>query len=207
EVKFRLFFGRFPDGVEMDETGRVTGTIAESADYGTYNVIIELTSDVGAHALEPLSFVVEPDEKQLGDTGDNGGGGDTSTCSTAGGGAGMLPFAVVILLLAATAFRRRAAAPARILSFVAVLAMAGSANAQVLGHGYMATTPFAFNYQELVGAIRSSTHSDKDWSSGSDMWVVGLPAGFTFRYFGNTYSHIGIGGNGGLVPYNTGSPS
>ena len=204
-IKFRLFYGRLPNGLDMDETGRVSGVVGNDAEYGTYNLIVELSSEVGVYALEPLVVLVDPDVPEIRNPTQTKGG--DSKCSTAGGGAGMLPFAVVILALAAAALRRRVAVVARISSFVAVLALAGGADAQTVNHGYLATAPFDFPYTSLQGAIRSSTHSDRDWSAGTDMWIVAMPAGFTFRYFGNTYSHIGISGNGALVPYTSGSPS
>ncbi len=81
-------------------------------------------------------------------------------------------------------------------------------SAPVLAQTYPVTGPIAVPYEELgpTATQAPANYNDDDWCCSSDMWNVALPTGFTFRYFGSTYSHLGISGNGGIVPLTSASP-
>ncbi|WP_373048914.1 CARDB domain-containing protein [Vulgatibacter sp.] len=205
---FRVYAGRLPAGIALDESGKLAGTVADDAAIGTYNFVVEVKDTEGGYGLDALALNVVgvpatlPPAKKA----DDGG------CSTADDGAtGALPFAVALLGLVAAGFRRRVAAGfrrrvaalARFAAFAAVLTVAGGAQAQ----NYVVTGPYDLPYQELVGATQApSAYNDDDWCCSSDMWNVELPTDFSFRFFGATFSHIGISGNGALVPLTSASP-
>lgn len=209
---FRFFAGRLPAGVTLDESGHLFGVVDPTTAPGAYNFVVEIHDTRGGYGLQALAVVVESNEwvappvKPV----DDGG------CSTAGGDAsGLLPFAAALLGLFGLGLRRRVAlspvrtagakAARRLAPFAALAAVfgvAGGAKAQTV------TGPLDMQYTELQGATAAPAGlSDRDWaSSSSDMWTVGLPSDFTFRFYGELFSFLNVSGNGAIVPLTTGSP-
>lgn len=202
---FRVYAGNLPAGLTLDANGLLSGTVANDAAVGPYNFIVEIKDEDGGYGLEALTIrvVTPPVEKPVPTTNDDGG------CSTAADGAsGVLPFAVALIGLVAAGFRRRAAAFARVASFATVATVAGGAQAQSAAN-YTVTGPYDMGYSELENAVSApASLNDKDWgSTTSDQWVVQLPSDFNFKYFGSKFGWLSIGGNGGIIPLNTGTPA
>lgn len=206
-VRFRILAGRLPDGLELDENGRLSGTVATDAAVGTYSFLIGLENDVGGESRHARSIEVLPTLADLTPIPDKV---EEIGCSSTGSGpAGALPLLVVLLGLVAVGLRRRVAATVRIGAVVAVIGLAGVAQAQSdLQDGYFVTAPFEQPYEELVGATEADPqYNHVDWSSDTHTFGIELPSDFTFRFFGKNYPFLGVNGNGAAIPWETAKPT
>ena len=62
-TQFRLFGGALPPGLELSLDGKLEGTIAEDAQFGTYNFAVEGQDSIGARGLN--SFALEESAPRL----------------------------------------------------------------------------------------------------------------------------------------------
>lgn len=80
---------------------------------------------------------------------------------------------------------------------------------------YQVAGPLPMAYEQLShSAVPAPAYfMNRDWANSTAAnfdnghWVVAMPSDFTFRYWGQRYTHLSIGGNGGIKPINTGSPA
>jgi MYXO-CTERM domain-containing protein len=97
-TKFRLYSGVLPEGVTLDEAGRISGTLADNETvYGAYNFVVEAVDERGGTGLGVFMLEVRPVTQAEG-----------CGCSTGSAGATGALFALLAMARAFGRRRRRA---------------------------------------------------------------------------------------------------
>lgn len=173
QSRYRLYSGRLPPGLTLNENGAVTGTVEMENSVGTWNYVVEAESAAAGQSLGAFSLEVQAQPAKAG-------------CSASGGSSGAGMIALFAPLAALVLRRRRAAGVLAALAAVALLAVPSTARAQT----YTLVGPAQTPYQALVGGTTLNVTS----FSGDSLT---LP--FDFEFYGVKYASVGVSLHGFLA--------